>query len=231
MPISDSSTLGTSGTLGILGTLGTLRRDVAPIGIGVLLSSLYFRIDVYFLEFWRGLEEVAGYNAVFRLVEATRLIPAAVLAVTFPSMCRARDLSILGAVGGPLAGGGFVLMAVVAALAPGLVGVLYGSTYVDAVPALRVLAMALPLFFLNYALTHQVIGWDGQRAYVTVTAAALAANIGANVALVPRYGMLGAATATAVTEIVVTLGSAWALAATQRARGPTPAGAPAGGRV
>jgi O-antigen/teichoic acid export membrane protein len=212
------------------GTLGTL-REFAPIGIGVLLSSLYFRIDVYFLEFWRGLEEVAGYNAVFRLVEATRLIPAAVLAVTFPSMCRARDLSFLGAVAGPLAAGGFVLMAGVAALAPWLIGVLYGWTYVDAAPALRVLAMALPLFFLNYALTHQVIGWEGQRAYVTVTAGALATNIGANVALVPRYGMLGAATATVVTEIVVTIGCAWALAAAQRARGATPAGAPAGGRV
>ena len=53
-------------------------QDVLPLGAGVLLSALYFRIDVYFIEQWQGLEAVGGYNAVFRLVEALRLMPAAV---------------------------------------------------------------------------------------------------------------------------------------------------------
>ncbi len=61
-------------------------RDVLPLGAGVLLSALYFRIDVYFIEQWQGLEAVGGYNAVFRLVEALRLLPAAVMAVTFPML-------------------------------------------------------------------------------------------------------------------------------------------------
>ena len=52
----------------------------------MLISALYFRIDVYFIERWQGLEAVGGYNAVFRLVEAMRLLPAAVMAVTFPML-------------------------------------------------------------------------------------------------------------------------------------------------
>jgi O-antigen/teichoic acid export membrane protein len=195
----------------------------------VLLSALYFRIDVYFLEFWRGLDEVAGYNAVFRLIEAVRLLPAAVLTVTFPGMCRARDLSVLGTVAGPLAAAGVLLSVGVAAFSPWLVALLYGPAYSDAVPALRVLAMAVPLLFLNYALTHQVIGWDGQRAYAVVAAAALAANVGANLALVPQHGMLGAAASTVITEIVVTLGCVWALGARQRRPTAPAASAPVGG--
>jgi hypothetical protein len=61
---------------------------VLPLGAAVLLSALYFRIDVFFIERWQGLEAVGGYNAVFRLVEAMRLLPAAVMAVTFRCWCR-----------------------------------------------------------------------------------------------------------------------------------------------
>src|SRR5581483_12153198 len=66
-------------------------RDVFPIGAGIVLSALYFRIDVFLVEWWRGAEAVAMYNAVFRLIEALRLFPAAVLAVMLPALCRARD--------------------------------------------------------------------------------------------------------------------------------------------
>jgi O-antigen/teichoic acid export membrane protein len=65
------------------------RRDVWPIGAGIVLSALYFRIDVFLVQLWSGTEAVALSNAVFRLVEALRLFPAAVLAVVLPAgACR-----------------------------------------------------------------------------------------------------------------------------------------------
>ena len=83
---------------------------------------------------------------------------------------------------------------------------IYGESYAYAAPAFSILALALPLFFLNYALTHQVIAWDGQMAYLLIASLALAANIGANLVLVPTQGINGAAAATVLTEIVVTAG-------------------------
>ena len=50
-------------------------RDVAPIGAGIVLSALYFRIDVFLLQAWQGIETVGLYSAVFRLIEAMRLFP------------------------------------------------------------------------------------------------------------------------------------------------------------
>jgi O-antigen/teichoic acid export membrane protein len=76
-----------------------------------------------------------------------------------------------------------------------------------------VLALALPLFFLNYALTHQVIAWNGQRAYLAVAGGALAVNVVANVMLVPSLAGVGAALATVATEVAVSLGSVAALRA------------------
>ena len=94
---------------------------------------------------------------------------------------------------------------------------IYGESYAYAAPAFAVLSLALPLFFLNYALTHQVIGWDGQRAYLAIVTLALAGNIAANMVLVPTRGIVGAAIATVLTEVIVTAGCLYALRANLRA--------------
>ena len=188
-------------------------RDVLPLGAGVLLSALYFRIDVYFIEQWQGLEAVGGYNAVFRLVEALRLLPAAVMAVTFPMLVQTSDTRLVRRIGASLAIAG-VLLALACSLGSSLiVPLVYGTRFLYTAPTFAILSLALPLFFLNYALTHQVIGWDGQRAYLLIATLALIANVAANFALVPSQGMVGAAIATLVTEVVVTAGCLYSLAA------------------
>jgi len=186
-------------------------REILPLGAGILISALYFRIDVYFIQQWHGFQPVGGYNAVFRLVEAMRLLPAAVMAVTFPLLVQATDTRLVRRIGGGLAIAGAVLAIVSALGASFIVPLIYGSQYAYAAPAFAILALALPLFFLNYALTHQVIGWDGQRAYLLIATLALAANVAANIVLVPSQGIAGAAIATVLTEIVVTVGCLYAL--------------------
>lgn len=198
------------------------QRDVLPLGAAALVSALYFRCDLFFVERWHGLDAAGAYNAVFRLVEAVRLLPAAILAVTFPRLCRAESLAPVTRLGSGLAAAGALAAAALVPLAPLVVTRVYGAAFAAAAPALAVLALALPLFFLNYALTHQVIGWDGQRAYLRIAVTALAANVAANLLLVPRFGAVGAATATVLTEVVVTSGCVVAL------WGALPLGAAAG---
>lgn len=187
-------------------TPSAFARQALPLGAGVLLSALYFRCDVYFIQYWHGFQPVGGYNAVFRLVEAMRLLPAAVMAVTFPMLVQSTDALLVKRIGGGLTATGVALAIVGALAAPWIVPAVYGETYAYTAPAFSILCLALPLFFLNYALTHQVIGWDGQRAYLLIAAIALVANVAANVALVPSQGIAGAAVATVLTEVVVTAG-------------------------
>ncbi len=186
-------------------------RDIAPIGLGIVLSALYFRIDVFLLQRWSGEAVVGVYNAMFRLVEALRLFPAAVLAVALPALVRAADRRPLVALAAPL-----TLAAIVAATlgwlaAPWLVRTLYGAAFIDGVPTLRLLLLSLPLMALNYALTHQLIGWHGHRAYTVICGAALAANLLLNWRWIPSIGMRGAAWSTLWTEAVLTLGCLFAL--------------------
>ena len=191
-------------------------REAAPIGLGILLSALYFRCDIYFLQWWAGLETVGIYNAAFRIVEALRLFPAAVLAVAFPALCTAGDGRPLKRLLVMLGSAGAATAVAVYAAAPVILGVLYGERFLEGVNALQILGLAVPLFFLNYALTHQVIGWNGQRLYLAIAGIALFANIIANTVLIPSAGMVGAAFATLLTEITVTAGCGIALRRTMR---------------
>ena len=196
------------------------RRDVWPIGAGIVLSALYFRIDVFLMQLWSGTESVAFYNAVFRLVEALRLFPAAVLAVVLPSLVRAGDLRPLARVAVPITGFAIAASAVLWLAAGWLIPALYGAPYAAAVPAFRVLVLSFPLLSLNFALTHQLVGWDGQRAYAGLCALALAINVALNARLIPLWSIEGAAWATLGTELVLTAGcgvALWSMRASARA--------------
>lgn len=186
--------------------------SVIPIGAGIVLSALYFRVDVFLVQAWQGTTALALYNAVFRLVDALRLFPAAVLAVTLPVLCRATSRHVLVKLSTILTGAALAVSGVLWVLADLLVPVLYGSRYAAAVPAFRILLVAFPLMSLNYALTHQLIGWHGHRAYAVLCAAALASNVALNTRLIPAFGIAGAAWATVATEGVLTLGCLMALA-------------------
>ena len=197
------------------------RRDVWPIGAGIVLSALYFRIDLFLLELWSGTEAVAFYNAVFRLVEALRLFPAAAVAVVLPSLVRAGDRRALMRVAAPLTGFAVASAAVLWIAAGWLIPFLYGAPYAAAVPAFRVLLLSFPLLSLNLVLTHQLVGWDGQRAYAALCAAALAINVGLNARLIPAFSLEGAAWSTLATEIFLTAGCSaalWSMRAPAQAR-------------
>jgi O-antigen/teichoic acid export membrane protein len=182
------------------------KRDIWPIGAGIVLSALYFRIDVFLVQFWSGTELVALYNAVFRLVEALRLFPAAVIAVALPSLCRAGDLRPLVRVAVPITACAAVAAAALWAAAGVLVPFVYGAPYAGAVAAFRILLLSFPLMSLNLALTHQLIGWHGERAYAVICAVALVANVAINARLIPAWSIEGAAWATLGTEALLTAG-------------------------
>jgi O-antigen/teichoic acid export membrane protein len=194
-------------------------RDVAPIGAGIVLSALYFRIDVFLLEAWRGTETVGRYNAVFRLVEALRLFPAALVAVMLPTLVRAAGPAPLLRMSAALTAFGVAVAVVLQAAAERLVPMLYGTGFIEAVPAFRILAAAFPLMALNYALTHQVIGWNGHRAYAALCLSALIFNVALNSQLIPAWSMNGAAWSTLATEALLAAGCIGILARA-RARGP-----------
>lgn len=187
--------------------LGDSFREIAPIGFGILFSGLYFRVDLYLVEAWVGLQAVGLYNAVYRLVDALRLVPAAVLAVVFPRLCRETSTRTLVRVAVPLLIAASGLLLLLEWQAETVVRLTFGSRYLAAVPAFRILLLAVPLLYMNYLLTHQLIAWGRQWNFAVNCGLGLMMNLLLNLWLIPALGMTGAAWSTVLTELF--LAAAW----------------------
>ncbi len=145
------------------------------------------------------------YTAAFRLVDAARLFPAAVIAVVYPLMCRSWSKSLAAILA--------VVLGLVAVAAGGavrfhpraLVLFLYGEAYVGAGAALSILALALPPLFVNLVLTHQLIAWRRPVSYMWACVAVLILTIPLNSILIPSGGEVGAAWAVVARELFLSL--------------------------
>ena len=208
-----------------------LLRRVAPIGLAIFLSLLAFKVDVPLLQALTGNStEVGLYNAAYRLFEPVLLFPAALMSGLFPSLARAGqrrlDPSFRRQVGRLLAGllaAGLVIGVGLALVAPWLVTFLFGSAYGVAGPTLQLLALAVPCLFVNSGLTYLFLALDRERYNLYFFGGAVFLNIGANLVLIPLWGRNGAAVATGLTELGLTLACSLTLLVVLR---PTPPTAP-----
>jgi O-antigen/teichoic acid export membrane protein len=126
-------------------------------------------------------------------------------------LCRADDLRPLARVAAAVTLFGVATTLVLWIGATSIVSIVFGAQYAGAAGAFRILALSFPLLCLNFALTHQLVGWHRQRAYATICASALAVNLALNAWLIPALSIQGAAWATLGTELCVTAGCAVAL--------------------
>lgn len=191
-------------------------RESLPIWIAGFLSLLYFKVDTVFLRAMAGDAELGAYGAAYKFFEGAMIVPAVLLAVAFPRLSRAhrdpeaqrrleRQLGVLLLALGTAAGGICFFGGVP------LVRLTFGVGFVRAVASLSVLAWGLPLLFLNFGLTHFLLARDMGRATSLLALAMLVLNVVLNASLIPGRGGPGAAWATVLTEVALTLGCLGAL--------------------
>lgn len=194
-----------------LGLARAAVREALPLWLATLMSLVYFKGDTLLLRAFVGDAAVGSYSAAYKIFEATMILPSIVLAAWFPALVRAdaeRDperharveLRLGGALLGLglLAGGGVFL-------GSGLViRLAFGAAFASAAPILRVLALAVPLVFLNYGLTHFLIARRLERANLAFTFVMMVLNLGANLLFIPRFAGYGAASTTVGTELALT---------------------------
>jgi O-antigen/teichoic acid export membrane protein len=194
-----------------------------PFALTFVLTILYFRIDQPIVYALRPHAEAGWYAAAYKPFESLLFIPMTLLSVVFPVLSiyhRERRQDLLDAVsrffkallliGWPMTVGIFVL-------ASALTSALH--LYKESAPALRILALALVIGFVNNAFIGALSASDRQSSFTWAAGWSLVANVGLNLALIPQFGYLGASWATVATEIVLFI-AGWTL--TARHIGPVP---------
>jgi polysaccharide transporter, PST family len=198
-------------------------RESLPIWVAGLVSLLYFKVDTFFVKGFWGDGELGAYGAAYKVLEGAMLVPSAVVAVTFPRLVRVQGdarvrTRLEVAVAGLLLFSALAIGLCVVALARPIVTVFFGATFLRGEDSLRVLAWGIPLIFVNYALTHYVIARGRERVNTGLSVMMLAVTLALDAWLIPRGGGPGAARATVLSEVFLTVGCLVALWPRPRAR-------------
>ncbi len=188
-----------------------LRREMMgqsfPLMINHLLSTIFFRVDVFILKPMRGSQEVGYYSAAYKYIDGINVIPQYFTLAIFPLMSRfAADsreslvrayilsLRLLLLLALPLAvGTPFV--------AHELIWFLAGSEFLpDSAIVLQILIWFLPFSFINQVTQYVLIAINQQRALTRAFVIGVAFNTITNLMFIPLYGYKAAAVTTILSE-------------------------------
>lgn len=212
----------------------TIRRAL-PLALGFALANVYGRIDVWLVAWIDGSVSAGRYAAASKILDAVLVPSIAVgaLAITWTAALDGRPLRRA------------VVRLTIAGIATSLPGAaiawtaaswtmvkIFGSSYVEAVPTLRLLTLAAPSAAIVAALSP-IAATRGRGHFVLVVGGALGINVALNLVLVPEFGAAGAAVAWVASQsvlaaalIAVTLVAAPSVGATTVVRPPLTSLAP-----
>jgi O-antigen/teichoic acid export membrane protein len=206
--------------------VGRLARASLPLLALLFANTVLARADVLLLQLLRGAREVGIYAAPVRLVEVATLIPPLLLGSVYPLLAGAaaqdpaRADRLFRVSLRFLAAGVVPLILVEMFWARGLVQLLFGAEFEDSIGVLQVLAATLVFAFTDILLNAYFLAAGLEKQNAGLVAVAAAANVAANLVLIPRYGAVGAAWSTLLAYAV-------RLLATLAARDTRPAAAAA----
>lgn len=190
--------------------LRTFFLAAAPLGVVYALNYFYFRVDSIFVYGMLGATEAGYYTVAYRALEVTLFIGTYFSAALKPSFSRAsQDPTKLGELLSRALPVSLFLGLATAVLTwvprEGIVLLFSNPNFLPAAAALAVLAWCIPLIYLNSLLGEVLVAVDARRALLRTSAAMVAFNLVANILLISAFGIIGAASATLLSELLLLL--------------------------
>ena len=185
-------------------------RESLPMGFSGALSLIMINFDMVLLGFMKPVSEVGQYSAAYKVISFFSSLILLYNRNLFPAVSRSRGrplvlrqisektqkycllLSLPLALGGTL-------------LAGPLMRMIFGPDYSGGAAALSILIWIIPTASLRvlYRVTLMSHGLQKLNLYLALCAVVL--NIGLNMALIPRFSILGSAAASIISEIALLL--------------------------
>lgn len=150
--------------------------QLARVGFWLALlmvtAVLLQRLGILLLGWLGDMAQTGQLAAALRLVEAARLLPAAVLGAVFPLLVR-QQAAVEGWVRWGLLGYGLLAAAALILLARPLVHLLFGQAYEPAVLPLRLLALGIVPFTLSQPLAAELVAAGREKRVLVATGVTL----------------------------------------------------------
>jgi O-antigen/teichoic acid export membrane protein len=189
-------------------------REGVPYFLHAAFSTIYYRVDVFMLSIMTPEKVVGWYGASYRLFDYLGFLPHIYTTAAYPILSKLwtsetdthrrtthKSIELMVISGIPLAIG-------MAAMAPGIIGLLFGiPEYEGSITLYRILLLSLPILYVDFMLATTLLASDKQKQMSLVSMGAIPVNVGLNMLLIPFFqeregnGATGAALATVLTEI------------------------------
>jgi O-antigen/teichoic acid export membrane protein len=189
-----------------------LFRMSLPLGLGSLLASAYFTIDLTIVAYLVSGKEVGYYAAATKALSVLVTLPGLVMSAALAGLSKtASDRQSLG----DLAARIWHWLAVIALplcigviiFARGFVDIFFGSRYGPSVELTQILAGSAVVALLSNVFGNAMVATRRTRWLITQGFIALIFNVAGNLLLLPHWGVLASAWLTLVTELLVCFGS------------------------
>jgi O-antigen/teichoic acid export membrane protein len=188
--------------------LTALLAAAAPLLGGLAVNVVLARADAVMLERMRGTRDVGLYMAPVRIVEIMNLLPILLMTSVYPLFAASHphdpvrvDRLFRGSLRVLVTGLVPVAAAMIVFATP-LVHALFGAPYAESAAALPALALSGVFVVCDIVLTARLVATGAERRNFVLVAIAAAANVSANLWLIPRYGPRGAAFANLLAYVV-----------------------------
>jgi O-antigen/teichoic acid export membrane protein len=184
-------------------------KESYPVGISAIIVFAYFKLDTILLSVLKTSADVGIYNAAYKVLENISFFPAMFVGLVMPIMSRYifherkkfemvadKTFKVFLVLTVPLFIGTFFL-------APGIIRLIGGAGFMEAVPVLRLLAAAMVFIFFGNFFTNVIIAGSLQKRLMGILLFCAIFNVSLNLILIPRYSYIGAAVTSSLTEGLV----------------------------
>lgn len=188
---------------------GTLLKDAWPLLLSSLAVTLCMRVDQLMIGQLLTDSSVGIYAVGVRLAEAFVFLGMAIASSVFPRLVEADDerfeREFVVLVRWPFYT--LLLLAVAVSLtSQAAIEVIFGAAYEGSAPVLSLLIFSIPITYLSIMSSKYLLRRGYHREILLRQLAGVVANIVLNSFLIPRYGVVGAALATVITDLVIAIG-------------------------
>jgi O-antigen/teichoic acid export membrane protein len=197
-------------------TVKVMYRRSWSLVLNSMVGLVIFNIDFFFLRIYHDSATVGYYAAAYALVSFVLNVGNSYQLTLMPSVARAmsepaRERSLYHDALAQVFAGVFPIALGGCLVAHRLIPEIFGAPYSPAVTPLRILLWALPVALLRNVAQGVMIAHGRQSQMLGTSLLAAASNVALNIALIPVFGMTGAAIVTLVTESVRTIPMLWLL--------------------
>jgi len=182
--------------------IGELLKMSWPMGLYLIIFSAYDRaIDSLMIRRFLGVGEVAWYGLAYKIYGVLIQPAFFLMSGIFPILSKGKNnKSIFNWTALILLVAAATVMLGVWIFAPIMVFLLAGSQFEASVLVLRILVVALVFAYLGHLVGFTLISKNGQKELLGLGVIILVFNFLGNLVAIPRFGIMGAAVVTVLTE-------------------------------